>query len=213
MEIILLFALFLVPVITPANPVPGLRGTKSESRDLECERLSLETGQRLHPGEIAEPKPRGDYIDRDVVVCRERLMDPGDRPVRDEAILSTLDATATAFASEALALRPDLEGRTWLVETYYPSPQVSAKIAFATKNALVGQGLRVSDRTPTLQAGDIDVITRMSPTDAYPTACRRYAAGGTLEPGDALLAVVSRDPRETILHAGLCAEGQWQWLR
>ena len=31
--------------------------------------------------------------------------------------------------------------------------------------------------------------------------------------GDALLAGLLRDPRETALHAGVCAGGQWTWLQ
>ena len=57
------------------------------------------------------------------------------------------------------------------------------------------------------------VITRMAPDQAYPTACRRWFDTGSLDDGDALLAVVTRDPRETDLHAGLCASGTWTWLR
>ncbi len=203
----------LLVFVSPKDPAPGLLHSKNEARNLECERLSVEEASRAHPGDVAPPGPRGDYYARSALVCTERLVRPGLRDARDEAILSTLDARSSELAAAADALRPELQGATWLVETYYPDPQVAAKIGFATKNALVFQGLRVSDRTPLLGAGDVQVITRMTPSDAYAAACRRYADNGSLGPDDVLLGVVSLDPRETALHAGLCQQGTWTWLR
>ena len=81
------------------------------------------------------------------------------------------------------------------------------------RNLDVVMGLRVSDRTPSLGVGDIDVITLMAPEDAYPSACQRYFANNSLHEDEALLAVLSLDPRETILHVGICASGQWMWLQ
>ena len=145
--------------------------------------------------------------------CRERLLRDGLRSDRDEAILRTLESSAAMLAGAAHGLRPDLAGRTWHVEAFYPSPQVSSKISFATKNALSERGLQVSDRTPMLAVDDIDVILHLPPSEAYPVACRRYQQRGSLDEGDALLAVLIRDLRETELHAGLCVDGQWAWLR
>ena len=83
----------------------------------------------------------------------------------------------------------------------------------AVKNALMGAGVAVSDRTPLLAAGDVDVLTRLPPLEAYPAACARYAAGGSLRPTDVLLGVMQLDPRETTVHAGACVDGSWLWLR
>ena len=138
-------------------------------------------------------------------------MRQGLRIERDEAVLSTLQKSTTDLVAAA-ATRPDLAGKTWLVESFYPSGAVSDKLSFATKNALVLRGFRVSDRTPTLSAGDIGVITRMPAFDAYPLACKRYLDTGTLGEDDALLAVVMLDVRETTLHAGICFGGTWSWL-
>ena len=206
-------SLLLLPYKGARDPAPGLLRSKQASRSLECERVSPETASQRYPGQIETARPRGDYVERSVLICQERLLGPHLRAPQDEAILSTLDEHALAVASAAQALRPDLAERTWLVETHYPSAQVSAKISFATKNALVRQGLLVSDRTPVLAVGDVEVITRMEPESAYPVACRRYAETGALGAEHALLAVVSLDPRETILHAGLCDRGTWSWLQ
>jgi hypothetical protein len=138
---------------------------------------------------------------------------PGLREPLDEAILTELEPISTDLATTAHSMRPELQERTWLVQAYYPSPVVATKISFATKNALVRRGLRVSDRAVTLAAADVAVLTRLPPDDAYPAACRRYFAAGSLREGEVLLAVISRDPRETILHAGLCTGGQWAWLK
>jgi hypothetical protein len=110
-------------------------------------------------------------------------------------------------------MAPELLDRTWLVEAFYPDVAVAAKIAFATKTALVARGRRVSDRVPVLASGDILVLGRMEPAQAYRLACKRYYDQGALTDDDVLMATVLRDGRETLLHAGLCARGQWRWLR
>lgn len=216
MTYILLFCfVFLIPTITQIanDPAPGVLVSKSESRNLACHRTTTEGAYHRYPGQIVRPGPRGDYVDRSAVICTERLMAPGDRSPRDEAILSTLDATAAGIATTIDALHPQLKTRRWLVETFYPSPAVATKISFAQKSALVQRGYRVSDRTPSLAPGDIDVLARMDPADAYPLACRRFYAEGGLRKDDVLLGIVLRDRRETILHAGLCARGTWRWMQ
>ena len=194
-------------------PQPGSWRDRDDARNYSCAFMTVEQAQVARPGAVRPVGPRGDLYERDVVLCQERMLPLGLRLDADEAILSTLDARVKELAGAARSRRPDLEGATWLVEVYYPSPAVSAKIGFATKNALMAEGLGVSDRTPTLAAGDVQVITRMPPNEAYPTACRRYTDNGSLGANDALLAVVLLDRQETALHAGLCAAGSWTWLR
>ena len=128
------------------------------------------------------------------------------------ALLSELEPLTTALTTSAAALRSDLRGATWLVEAFVANPQLTGKVSFATKNGLMSHGLHVSDRTPTLGPADLDVLMRLPPEQAYPAACTRYAATGSVGPGDVLLSVITLDPRETILHAGLCEAGQWTWL-
>jgi hypothetical protein len=99
-----------------------------------------------------------------------------------------------------------------MVEVHYPHGEVAHKIGFATKHALVEQGLEVSDRQPLLGASDLAVITRMPLPEALPTACRRYHDSGALGPDDALLSVVHLDRRSTTLQTGLCVDGHWAWL-
>lgn len=210
---IFLIGLIILTLAIHPDPAPGMLHSKESSRNLECEPLATETAAARHPGRVVTPGPRGDYVERNAVVCVERLTRVGQRDPRDEAILSSLQALGAEMATAALDRRPDLKGRTWLVESFYPSATVSAKISFAAKNALSSKGLLVSDRVPTLAARDIEVLTRLSPESAYPAACQRYARAGTLDSEHVLLAVVSRDPRETRLHAGLCADGQWTWLQ
>ena len=201
------------PLPFASDPAPGIAHSKTWSRNLECERLSTETGSQQYPGLIEIEGPRGDYIERSVVICRQRFVRFGLRPPRDEVILSSLEASVTDLASVAESTRPDLKDRVWVVQSYYPSPAVAAKISFAAKNALMRRGLSISDRAPSLAQTDLELITRLPPDSAYPAACRRYLEGGSMGEGDVLFAVVSRDPRETILHAGLCAGGQWTWLK
>lgn len=202
------------PLTIAPDPAPGLAHGKPWVRNLDCERVTAEAGSQRYPGQIVVSKPRGDYIERSAIICRERLTRPGLRVPRDEAVLSSLEATVTDLTGAAASLRPDLEERTWLVEAYFPtSATMSSKIAFAAKNALMRRGLQVSDRRPMLAAADVDVLSRLPPDEAFPAACGRYFASGALKEDDALLGVVSRDPRETLLHVGLCSRGQWMWLK
>lgn len=202
----------LIPFFGP-DPAPSTVRSRTRADRLECERVTTEQGTRSRPGLVRPTNPRGDFVERSVVICTDLAMRPGLRSARDEAILSDLDVRASELATAAVALWPELDAKTWLVETFYPNAQVATKIAFAAKNALMEQGVQVSDRLVTLAVGDIAVLTRMSPSDAYPAACERYHALGSLRPDDVLLALVYRDPRETQLHGGLCVAGRWTWLR
>ncbi len=205
---------FTLQNLTAADdPAPGVFKSKDSARRYECERLDVEAAHRQYPGQVAAPGPRGDYVERSALVCSERLVRPGLRSDQDEAILYSLEEHTSELSQLATSLHPELESSTWLVEAYYPSTEVAAKLSFATKNALVAQGLRVSDRSPILGFDDIDVITRMPPFQAYPAACSRYFANGSLGEDDALLGLVLLDPRETLLHAGLCTGGSWTWLQ
>ncbi len=195
------------------DPLEGWVPGDVELQDLDCEPLGIQAARERSPGEVAAASARGDFLDRRAVLCRQRLMPHGVRRGRDDALLSELRATAAATATLVADLQPAERQRTWLVETFYPDPAVAYKIGFAVKGALVERGIAVSDRAPSLAAGDIEVLGRLRPQEAYPLACKRYVMAGSLGPDDALLAVVLRDPSETILHAGLCVDGRWRWLQ
>lgn len=196
-----------------ADPMPNLFHSRSELRGWECEDLSMREGARRYPGRVVQSESRAVDPDRRLVVCAERWLRPGVRDPREDAILSELKATADGLARAAASTRPELRSRNWLVEVSYPVPLVSGKLGFAVKNALVDDGLSVSDRHPALAAGDVSVLARLPPLDAWPAACFRWRDSGALGPRDALLAVALLDPRETALHAGLCVDGGWSWLR
>ncbi|MCB9797225.1 MAG: hypothetical protein H6741_31440 [Alphaproteobacteria bacterium] len=201
----------LIVLLLP--PVPTLFRSKTELRHQRCERLTLAEAEARLPDRLNPPRPRGDRVDRSVMLCAEDLVRPGLRSPRDEAILATLDARATELAADASARYSELDASTWLVEVYHPDTVVAEKVDFATKNALMALGLQVSDRAPRVAVGDVQVLTRMEPWDAYPAACKRYSDNGSMGPEDALLAVMLIDMQETNLHAGLCAQGHWTWLR
>ena len=213
------FWLYLLLFYTPSliedarDPLDGWLPAQTALRDLDCEAMTTEGARRRAPGQVPESSPRGDYLNRRAVICRERLMPHGARRAQDDAILSRLRITAGDMAAVVAELEAPRRDRTWLVETFHPDSSVAHKIGFAVKNALLDRGLRVSDRAPTLAAGDIEVLGGLDPRAAYPLACTRYASAGSLGTGDALLAIVLRDARETVLHAGLCLDGRWQWLR
>lgn len=201
----------LLMVLGLGDPAPSLLRTKEASWALECERMSVDAALADHPGLLLPVKPRGDGVERDVLVCAERVMAPGARDPVDEAALTDLRHHAAELAGAAAAA--DLGEVTWLVDAHHASAQVAAKISFATKTALMDLGLAVSDRVPLLGAADLDVLTRMPPSQSYALACQRYAQTGALADGQALIAVTPYDPRSTALHAGVCHGGAWRWLR
>ena len=211
-----IFFLLLIPALAPVvaplfhDPAPGLGTTPTESRNTTCVRLSEAEARQRYPGKVAEPFARGEVITTDAMACSRRVMDLGERRPRDEAILDGLGASAAAI-TEAAVVHAE-PGVTWLVDAYYPDPAVGAKLSFATKAALVDRGQKVSDRLPALAAGDLQVLGPMSPWDAYPLACARWQATAAMADGEALLAVVLLDARETVLHGGVCRRGEWRWL-
>ena len=212
MMVVFALALTLWATAWGRDPAPSLFDRVERSRNLVCRTVNPERAARAFPGWLRQPTQR-EIRERRVVVCEQRPLRRGLRPAREDAILLGLSGQANAMATSAAALRPDLAEHTWLVETFDPSSALAGKVAFATKLALAEQGLQVSDRVPILGAGDLEVITQLPPDRAYPAACARYEATGQLREQDALLAVVTRDLRATVLNAGLCVGGRWTWVR
>jgi len=201
-----------IPFLQLNDPAPNIVRSRDRARNLVCVRVEPLQGAVEYPGRIQPPRPRGDDADRSTLVCRERLLRRGLRAPRDEAVLNTLEDRAQDVALRVSSLDPALRDRTWLVETFYDHPEVLDKISFATQNALMAQGLSVSDRHPKVAPGDVEVLTRLDPMEAYPAACARYQATGSVSGTDALLALVALDRRATELQAGLCVDGRWTWL-
>jgi len=195
-----------------SDPAPGLFHDRDTARSLECERYPSRVAARTRPGDVLPPGPEA-VSEGDALLCRQRLIRPGVRHARDEAVLRDLRTHVSGVASQVASLRADLVDRTWLVEAFYPDADVGTKITFALKTALMRESLRVSDRLPLLSPTDIEIITRMKPSDAYPLACRRWSDTGQLRDTDVLVAQITRDLRETNLHTGLCIDGEWTWLR
>ena len=195
----------------PYDPAPGIWHGKSEARNLECSRVSQLRAHELHPDEVPAPPARLANQESDALLCTRRYLREGDRPERDEAILSSLRQSVGEFVETASALG---QGElNWHVDAFYPQPEVAAKISVAARMELAEQGRRVSDKVPVLAAGDIAVLGRMAPQQAYPLACKRYFDQHALGENDAFLGIMLIDARETQLHAGLCLNGEWRWLR
>ncbi|MCY1080767.1 hypothetical protein [Archangium lansingense] len=210
-----LLAFFLVQIAVsggqPYDPAPGVWNDKSEARNLDCSRVSQQRAHELHPGEIPAPLARLANQESEALICTRLIMRNGERPERDEVILASLRKSVGEIAEVASALGP---GKlTWHVDAFYPQPEVAAKISVAARIELAEQGRRVSDKVPVLAAGDIAVLGRMAPKEAYPLACKRYFAQRALGENDAFLGIMLIDARETQLHAGLCLNGEWRWLR
>lgn len=213
METLLIMLLMPLPIFVGRahDPSPGIFQSKEEARNLECTRLSQAEAHDRFPGQVPEPPARGTTAVSDALACTSRFMRIGERPARDEVILSSLRQSVGAITQTAGAL--EAGELTWYVDAFYPEPAVAAKISVATRTDLVERGRKVSDRVPVLAAGDIAVLWKMPPQQAYPLACKRYFAQGVLTERDVFLGVMIVDARETQLHAGLCARGEWKWLQ
>ena len=158
-----------------------------------------------YPGQVPEmPARELAGGSSDALVCATRIMRLGERPARDEAILSSLRQTVGRDhpAGERALVRerspgtwtPSIRTRRWRRRSPWRRGPISAE-----------RGRRVSDRVPVLAAGDIAVLGRMPPREAYPLACARYLAHQALGAEDVFLGLMILDPRETALHAGrLC---------
>lgn len=211
--------LLAVPLLAGGayDPLPGLFRTKEDARNMDCRRLTQAAAHERYPGRIPEPAGRAlAGSTSDVLACERRFVRLGERPARDEVILTSLRETAGEIVQGALAQDAGTASGselTWHVDAFYPQMEVAAKIAVAARTELAERGHRVSDRVPLLAAGDIAVLSRLPPKEAYPAACSRYFAEGVLTDGDAFLGVMIVDPNETQLHGGLCVRGKWTWFR
>lgn len=199
-----------------ADPLPGIFHSKEEARNMDCRRLTQAQAHELYPGDIPEPSGRTIAgTTTGVLACQRRFIRLGERPARDEVILTSLRDTVGDIVQGAIA-QPELKDVpvvTWHVDAFYPSIEVAAKIAVAARTELAERGHRVSDRVPVLAAGDIAVLSRLTPQESYPIACKRYFAEGVLKDGDAFLGLMIVDPHETQLHGGVCVRGTWSWFR
>lgn len=215
MELGLVLLLLTMPLVSEAilDPATHLTERRRDARNLDCVRMTHAAAHELFRPRIPEPPARSSAPDADALVCRRRIMSAGERPPRDEAILSNLSRTVGEIAELASARGGQAGGITYLVETFYPDAEVGSKVSVAARTHLAERGQRVSDRVPLLAAGDLVVLGRLPPQEAYRLACARYFAQKSLGPDQALLAFMLVDGRETSLHAGLCKDGEWTWLR
>lgn len=193
----------------PASPF----STRREARSLACRRLPEVEASEQYPGQVPAPMARGaNWRDVTAMVCERTILEPDERGRRDEALLGELSSSVDELVYMARSAESSGDG-VWHVDAFYPDEKVASKIAVAARTTLVAQGARVSDRVPVLAAGDVMVLTRLRLKEALPLSCARYFAEGSLGNGERLLALMILDARETALHAGLCRDGEWRWLR
>ncbi|WNG33973.1 hypothetical protein F0U61_10240 [Archangium violaceum] len=213
MEFLLLILLMPLPIygVRANDPIAGPWQSKEEARNLECTRLSQAQAHERYPDLVPDLPARGTSGVTDALACTSRFMRYGERPDRDEVILSSLGQSVGEITQIASALGSG--ELTWHVDAFYPEPAVAAKISVAARTQLAERGHKVSDRVPVLAAGDIAVLGRMPASKAYPLACARYFAQRVLDEQDAFLGLMIIDARETQLHAGLCMRGEWRWLQ
>ena len=207
---------WLLMLITHADhlhdPIEHSWRGRAELRELDCERMSQAEAHRRRPAEVPETHMRAQtQMQIDALVCQRRVVPFGARDQRDDAILSQLSGEVASLTTQAIA-STDADTR-FVVDAFYPQPQVAAKIRFATLQRLAEDGRTTTTQMPLLAAGDLAVMQGLPLQDALPLACARLHAEGSLPANTAFLAVAVLRPMETQLHAGLCLGGGWRWLR
>ena len=214
MEAVLLFwlsALFLGGD-QAHDPIQQAWLGREQTRQLECERISQAEAHKRFPAEVPATAMRtSTMMELDALVCARRVVPWGTLHPRDEVILSTLSTEVSAIVGGVAGAVP--VGSRVVVDVSYPSPQVAQKIAIATRQSLADAGHRVSNLAPLLAAGDVEVLSALTPAEALPVGCARLFAEETLTGTDAFVGVALLRDNETQLHAGLCQKGRWQWLR
>jgi hypothetical protein len=215
MEALLLFWLGILFTVSghaqdPAQQV-WLEGRQA-ARELDCERLSQAQAHAQRPVDVPATNERSMALVRiDAMVCKRRIVGYGERDARDESILSSLSSDVATLTQQATATVPT--NAHWYVDAFYPSPKMVQKINGAARTVMAERGQRVSSASPFLAAGDIAVVQGMSMAQALPLACQRMTTEGSLQTDDAFLALALLHPNESELHAGVCHQGQWRWLR
>jgi hypothetical protein len=199
------------------DPIHAAWGGRSALRDFECERLPQAEAHDRFPASVPAPNARTTVlVEIDALVCGHRIVERDARSPRDEAILSRLGVEVDELS--ALASQRGSSTTHWVVDAHYPNPVLVRKIATASRVALAERGLAVSDTTPLLSAGDVEILRTLPMRDALPHACRRLYETNVLESqsfGDdvAFLSIALLDANETQLHAGTCQKGTFTWLR
>lgn len=209
------YAILLATMVFATDPSDPLfqawRGRQA-LRNVECTTMPQAQASELYPGQVPPPAPRTSNLTKiDAMVCKQRMQPWGQRPARDELILNDLSTTTGALVQGALAYGGPQT--VWRVDAFYPSADVTRRIADAARTALVERGARVKSQAPLLAPADNVVLRELPLAQALPVACARYAAEGALGVDEAFLAVAIVDPQESELHAGVCINGGWKWLQ
>src|SRR4051812_22413839 len=151
METLLILLLMPMPLLVAnvADPAPSVWKGRQEIRNLDCSRISQERAHELYPEKVPETAPRSGNLSRiDALVCRQRLMRPGERSPRDEVILSSLGQIVGEITGVAGALGSN--DTVWHVDAFYPDARVASKISVAARTSLAESRHQVSDAVPLL---------------------------------------------------------------
>ena len=212
----LLFSYFLGYGDLINDPIQaGWQGRRA-LRQFECERVSQAQAHQRFPALVPVTDARATAMMQiDALVCQHRVIADGARSVRDQLILDRLGDEVGELS--ALAAASGDAGTRWIVDAYYPDPNMVRKIANASRVALVERGLKVSDQAPRLSAVDVEMFRTLAMRDALPLACRRMHETGALadKAGEniSFLAIALLHEKESQLHAGTCVRGVFRWLR
>jgi len=213
METLLFWTLYTLLGVgdTAADPIHSAFIERKNARAFECERLSQAEAHERYPGRVPETNARAQTLMQiDALVCKRRILSDDKREPRDALILDELSKNIGELTQLATAYAPN---KRWYVDAFYPDKRMTQKIANATRTAMVSRKQKVSDIAPLLTAGDILVLRSFDMKDAIALACQRFYDEGTLGKDDAFLALALLHANESQLHAGVCTQEGFRWLR
>jgi hypothetical protein len=199
------------------DPIHASWKGRDELRSMECERLTHPEAFERFPGQLPAPGARSRVIvEVDALACSHKWIEPGSRNARDELILEDLSQEMSEIVG--LAQQQADAGTAWFVDAYYPDPVMVRKIATAARMSFAERGISVYDQAPLMSAGDVEVLRTLQMRDSIPHACRRMFQRGELEDQTntekrAFLAIALVHEKESQLHAGVCQQGEFRWLR
>lgn len=184
--------------------------TKQERRNSHCVLLDQAQGHQRFPEQILAPAVRNIGDVSQLLYCAPNYIPITMRNAQDEAILQQL----SDFAQQISQLAQPYQRRDsyWLVDVFYPNAKVRAKLTTAIQLALAAQQGTIATQLPHLPVAQLAALGAIPAQQAYPAACALYASQADLPPQALLLQILQLDHRELQLHAGICSQGQWQWL-
>lgn len=168
-----------------------------DRRQLDCRGSSMD-GRRANVSAYAPENDLDLHSSDSLIVCQQKILPPGLRPLRSEDLLRNSQSFAERLLRK-MQLEPRWKEKDWTVEVLIERPELQQKLSFAIKTELVQGDFRIRHRTP---ASEPLVGLKL---DEWRESCAAASTG-------ARLFVYLPSPKSSQLQAAACTEEGWKWL-